>query len=129
VHKSRLAGLIIDCDTDDLDAAAEFWGSALGAPAKAPADPSQGPYVELAMPVEEPYIEVQKVDHESRVHIDIETDDIAAEVRRLMSLGAVKIADIRSFCVMQSPTGQKFCVVPVVSRDFAEKANCWDDPV
>ena len=26
MHRSRLAGFIIDCETDDLDAAAEFWG-------------------------------------------------------------------------------------------------------
>jgi hypothetical protein len=28
-------------------------------------------------------VQIQRVDHESRVHIDIETDDIAAEVARL----------------------------------------------
>ena len=33
-------------------------------------------------------IEVQTVDHPSRVHLDIETDDIEAEVRRLEGLGA-----------------------------------------
>ena len=30
MHKSKLAGFIIDCKTDDLPAAAEFWGKALG---------------------------------------------------------------------------------------------------
>ena len=29
-HRSRLAGFIIDCHTDDLDAAADFWSQALG---------------------------------------------------------------------------------------------------
>ncbi len=29
-HKSRLAGFIIDCNVDDLDAAARFWSGALG---------------------------------------------------------------------------------------------------
>ena len=38
MHKSRLAGFIIDCDTDNLHTAAEFWGKALGAPAKHEAD-------------------------------------------------------------------------------------------
>ena len=32
MHKSRLGGLIIDCRTDDLDAAADFWSQALGLP-------------------------------------------------------------------------------------------------
>jgi len=37
-------------------------------------------------------VEIQRVDHESRVHIDIETDDIVAEVARLTKLGA-KVAN------------------------------------
>ena len=30
MHRSRLAGFIIDCNTDDLDAATDFWAGALG---------------------------------------------------------------------------------------------------
>ena len=30
VHRSRLSGFIIDCETDDLAAAADFWAAALG---------------------------------------------------------------------------------------------------
>ena len=29
MHKSRLGGLIIDCQTDNLDAAALFWSQAV----------------------------------------------------------------------------------------------------
>ena len=126
MHKSRLAGLIIDCDTDDLDAAAEFWANALGAPAKHAADLSESPYVELNMPADEPYVEIQKVDHASRVHIDIESDDIAAEVARLEAFGAKRIAGIRDFVVLEAPTGQRFCIVPVVSADFAKRAHTWN---
>jgi predicted enzyme related to lactoylglutathione lyase len=125
VHRSRLAGLIIDCETDDLDAAADFWGKVLGAPPKSAADTESSSYVELQMPEGENYVEVQAVDHQSRVHIDIETDDIEAEVNRLESLGAKRIAGIKSWCVMEAPTGQRFCVVPVVSPDFEGKATGW----
>jgi len=124
MHKSRLSGFIIDCETDDLEAAAAFWAAALGAPAKPPADDSK--YISLQMPEGEPYFEVQKVDHPSRVHIDIEADDIPAEVSRLESLGAKRIAEIRGWVVMQAPTGQRFCVVPVVRAGFEEKANTWE---
>ena len=127
MHKSRLAGFIIDCDTDDLDSAAEFWAAALGAPPKHAADISNSPYVELNMPAREPYAEVQKVDHASRVHIDIESDDIDAEVARLEKLGAVRIATIRDFVVLEAPTGQRFCVVPVIREGFATDANTWDE--
>ncbi len=125
MHRSRLAGLIIDCKTDDLDAAADFWGKALGAPPASAADIEESPYVELRMPEDENYVEIQAVDHASRVHIDIESDDIEAEVQRLEALGAKQIADIKNWCVMEAPTGQRFCIVPVVSRDFDDKANKW----
>jgi len=126
MHKSKLAGFIIDCRTDDLAAAASFWGSALGAPPKSVTGQGPGPYIELEMRAGEVYVEVQQVDHGSRAHLDIETDDIEAEVRRLECLGARRIADIKSWCVMEAPTGQRFCVVPVVSKDFNEKARQWD---
>ncbi|MDA0679425.1 MAG: VOC family protein [Proteobacteria bacterium] len=126
MHKSRLAGFIIDCDTDDLERAAAFWAAALGAPAKSRTDIAESKYVGLDMPPDEPYVEVQKVSHASRVHIDIESDDIPAEVSRLEGLGAKRIDEIRGWVVMEAPTGQRFCVVPVVSREFKSRANSWE---
>jgi hypothetical protein len=127
MHKSRLSGFIIDCDTDDLEAAAAFWSAALGAPPREASDDDDDKYVGLDVPDGEPYVEVQKVSHGSRVHIDIEADDIEAEVARLEELGARRISDIRSWVVMEAPTGQRFCVVPVVRAGFDEKANSWGD--
>jgi predicted enzyme related to lactoylglutathione lyase len=129
MHKSRLAGFIIDCridDADGLDAAAEFWAEALGSPVRQTADTGKSPYVELEVEEGESYFEVQKVDHESRVHIDIETDDIEAEVARLQALGAKRISELKTWVVMEAPTGQRFCVVPVVRGGFEEKANYWN---
>ncbi|MGH8195755.1 MAG: VOC family protein [Woeseiaceae bacterium] len=122
MHRSRLAGLIIDCNTDDLTEAARFWSEALGIAARPGSDPS---YVTLDTAAGEPHVEVQKVNHPSRVHVDIETDDIQAEVARLEAVGAKKIADIQSWCVMEAPTGQRFCVVPAESAVFDEKARRW----
>lgn len=126
MHRSRLAGVIIDCKTDDLDAAADFWANALGAPLNHKANLERSPYVDLQMPEDENYVEIQTVDHDSRVHIDIESDDIEAEVKRLEGLGAKRLADIKSWCVLEAPTGQRFCVVPVVSKDFVKRANMWE---
>jgi hypothetical protein len=70
-------------------------------------------------------IEVQAVDHPSRVHLDIETDDIEAEVRRLEALGARRIAAVNTWWVMEAPTGQRFCVVRVQTSHFAERARQW----
>lgn len=127
MHRSRLAGIIIDCKTDDLNVAAGFWAKALGAAPNMDAyEEHGGPYVELKMPEDENYVEIQTVHHDSRVHIDIESDDIEAEVNRLEALGAKRIADIKSWCVLEAPTGQRFCVVKVVSKDFEKRANKWE---
>jgi predicted enzyme related to lactoylglutathione lyase len=92
MHKSQLAGFIIDCQTDDLDQAAAFWSAALGLKAEAAPDPDESKYRQLENQPEEMVLEVQQVDHDSRIHLDIETDDIEAEVARLESLGAERIA-------------------------------------
>ena len=126
MHKSQLAGLIIDCKTDDLAAAADFWGQALGLELRRSPDPAEANYIALKTAPGDPYVEVQKVDHPSRVHLDIETDHIEAEVARLEALGAKRIAKVRSWVVMEAPTGQRFCVINAGGANFAEKANRWD---
>jgi predicted enzyme related to lactoylglutathione lyase len=125
MHKSRLAGFIIDCHTDDLESAARFWSAALGLKVRPSApDPL---YRTLDTAADEVHIEVQQVTHPSRVHLDIETDDIEAEVRRLEQLGARRIGALKSWYVMEAPTGQRFCVVQVQRPDFAARANPWND--
>jgi predicted enzyme related to lactoylglutathione lyase len=125
MHKSRLAGFIIDCRTDDLDQAAAFWSQALGYSLKSSSAGEDSQYKLLNTPSDDLHIEVQKVEHPSRVHLDIEADDIDAEVARLEKLGAKRIAQVRTWWVMEAPTGQRFCVVRVQRSDFAENANTW----
>lgn len=124
MHKSRLGGLIIDCRTDDIHAAADFWGKALGLAAQ-PYDANDPNYVQFDNGPGGLDVEVQKVDHVSRVHIDIETDDIDAEVARLQELGAEFVVAFPRWTVMEAPTGQRFCVVNVQTADFSEEANVW----
>lgn len=125
MHKSRLGSIIIDCLTENLDADAEFWAAALGRVAKRSSNPEEANYVGLVGPEEEIHIEVQSVNHPSRVHIDIETDDIEAEVRRLEKLGAKRIGNVRTWCVMEAPSGQRFCVVRPQRSSFEAEANTW----
>ena len=124
-HRSRFAGIIIDCRTDDLDAAADFWSAALGYPVNPPDMGSDSRYRTLRQPEGETYVEVQAVDHESRVHLDIEADDIDAEATRLEALGARRIGKVRDWWVMEAPTGQRFCVVSVQHAGFDATANHW----
>jgi predicted enzyme related to lactoylglutathione lyase len=126
MHKSRLAGFIIDCNTDDLEQAATFWSGALGYPLKdADAEPSPI-YRQMDTGPDGLHIEVQQVKHESRVHLDIEADDIEAEVQRLEGLGAKRVKQINTWWVMEAPTGQRFCVVRIQQpQSFAVHANTW----
>ncbi|GGZ70467.1 hypothetical protein GCM10008101_25930 [Lysobacter xinjiangensis] len=95
-HRSRLAGFIIDCNTDDLDAAARFWSVALGASIDSnDASDETAEYRKFNDTPAGLHIEVQKVTHPSRVHLDIEADDIDAEAARLEALGAKKIAFVK----------------------------------
>jgi len=127
VHKSRLAGFIIDCRTDDLDQAGLFWSQALGYALKPSSAGEDTQYKLLDTPSDDLHIEVQKVEHPSRVHLDIEADDIEAEVKRLEKLGAKRVAQVRTWWVMEAPTGQRFCVVRVQRSDFESNANTWNE--
>jgi hypothetical protein len=126
MHRSRLAGFIIDCRTADLKSAAEFWSGALGMEARALPGEEGEKYVRLVDPRERLLIEVQSVSHESRVHLDIETDDVEAEVRRLEHLGAKKVQQLNTWWVMEAPTGQRFCVVRAKGSSFATDARTWE---
>jgi predicted enzyme related to lactoylglutathione lyase len=126
MHRSRLGGFIIDCKTEDLDGAARFWGEALGLKQRPSANSEDKNYVVFDTAPNELDLEVQKVDHPSRVHLDIETDNIEAEVERLEKLGAKRVAKIQRWWVMEAPTGQRFCVVNIKRSEFATEANVWE---
>ncbi len=125
MHKSRLAGFIIDCQNADLDEAAAFWASALGLAAKRDPRSEEAKYRALTGKTRGLALEIQTVDHTSRVHLDIETDDVEAEVSRLEKLGARRIGQVHSWMVMEAPTGHRFCVVRAFSEDFDAEANSW----
>ena len=125
MHRSRINGLLIDCNTNDIDSAARFWAEALGRAVDPDHPGTRGDYRMLETPSDELSVQIQRVDHDSRVHIDIETDDIAAEVARLENLGAKVDKRLERWVVMQAPTGQRFCVVRVQRTGWPKNANSW----
>lgn len=127
MHKSKLAGFIIDCKTTDLKGAAEFWSAALGMEMRGLAGEEGDKYIRLVGQREPLHIEVQMVDHDSRVHLDIGADDIEAEADRLERLGAKRVAKVHGWIVMQAPTGQRFCVVQAKSKEFLDQCHVWKD--
>ena len=80
----------------------------------------------LATADDEPMILLQKVTHESRMHLDIETGDVDAEADRLKRLGARKVAFVRRWWVMEAPTGHRFCVVRQQREPFGPHLNRWE---
>jgi Glyoxalase-like domain len=108
MHRSRLAGFIIDCKDADVDRAAGFWSAALGMPL---GEREGDKYIKLDASARDLQMEVQRVSHDSRVHLDIESDDVEAEVARLQKLGARRLEDIKTWVVLEAPTGQRFCVI------------------
>src|SRR5690606_28426344 len=125
-HRSRLAGVIIDCNVDDLDAAAAFWSQALGTRIESPdAGDETSEYQYLGEIAGGIYAEGQKVADPSRVRRDIEADDIDGEADRLEKLGAKKIAFVKRWWLMEAPSGQRFCVIRMREPGKGVKPNEW----
>ncbi|RKG67513.1 VOC family protein [Corallococcus sp. CA054B] len=125
MHHSRLSTFVIDCKVEDFDAATRFWSAALGRAAK-PVDPDSPKYRELETKDAEPMLLLQQVEHESRIHLDIEADDLDAELERLEALGAKRVAYVQRWWVMEAPTGQRFCIVRPQRGPLEGRANVWD---
>ncbi|MBB4302884.1 hypothetical protein GGD81_001922 [Rhodobium orientis] len=123
-HKSRLGCIVIDCKTDDLTDALVFWSGLLGLPGSIDAD---GKYAVIQGPGDEIRVLIQAVDHEPRVHLDIETDDKDAERDRLAALGAREVRQLKSWIVMEAPTGHRFCIVDPQRREFDDNAATWEE--
>ena len=124
MHRSKLSTFIIDCNVDDADRAVAFWSAALGRERVASSEDDPN-YRELRTAKNEPILMIQKVDHPSRIHLDIESDNLEAEVARLEALGAKRIGFVKRWWVMEAPTGQRFCVVNPQRGPLGDEANVW----
>ena len=125
MHRSRPTTFMIDLRSEDFEAGARFWSGALGRERivederyetlRGRLGGAGGAYVGLQRGVDDP----------QRFHLDIETDDVEAEVSRLEALGAQVKARVRNHVVMRAPGGHTFCVVPVGRGDFDANATTW----
>nr|WP_280940520.1 VOC family protein [Aurantimonas sp. 22II-16-19i] len=85
-----------------------------------------GNYAVLKMPSGEAKVLIRAVDHPPRVHCDIETDDQKAEATRLEGVGARQIGAVKSWIVMETPTGHRFCLVEPQRDDIDRDAREFD---
>ena len=124
MHRSRLGNVVIDCQTDDLLSEARFWSAALGYPLPQELDVASN-FIQLVTPAGDVQIVIQRVRHEARAHLDIETDSIDSEVARLENLGATVVSRKNGWVVMQAPTAHRFCVGSPYRGGFDQGANVW----
>jgi hypothetical protein len=127
-HRSRLAVVVIDTDVARREEAVSFWSDALGRGWQADDDPAAR-YVQLETPPG-PTLDVvlqATAPEQAGVHLDIETDDVEAEVSRLEKLGARRLRFVKEWWVMQAPSGHVFCVIPVQTESWPEGALEWPD--
>ena len=125
MHRSRLTAVLVDVPDSAFEAETGFWSGALAAPAQR--DPEDPDYSELGQVVRGLTFLVQRVRAEPRLHLDIETDDVEAEVIRLEALGAERVRSVRTWWVMRDPAGLLFCVVRVQNRAAFERgATTWE---
>ncbi|MGY1709900.1 VOC family protein [Geodermatophilus sp. SYSU D00758] len=124
-HRSRLAVLLVDLPPELHDAGRDFWSAATGHPVEP--DPVDDHWSSLGSFADGFHLEVQRTGRGTlpRWHVDIETDDIPAEVARLEALGARRIEDMGGFWQMKDPSGLVFCVVGVQTEEFDRHATTW----
>ena len=125
MHRSRLSTLLIDAPSAQAAASAAFWSDALGVSTSSP--PGEPQFHTLHECVPDLVVAVQAVDDAARFHVDIETDDVHAEVERLSRLGAVEVAEWQGCRSMRVPGGHLCCVIPVHSspETFDRLARTW----
>lgn len=124
MHRSRLSNLVIDCLEEHFDECVAFWAQAFGAPL--PRTPRTGQrYVTLKTRPGDPDVLLQKVQSEPGVHLDFETDSVARESERMAAAGAQRKYKVKTWWVMEDPSGNAFCVIRKQHPDRLARMEPW----
>jgi hypothetical protein len=124
---ARLADIVFDCERPA--SLARWWASTLDGYRVAPYDSAElerlrdmgvfDPEDDPMVPVEPALGEgtrylFQRVPepkrHKNRLHLDLRSDDLEAEVTRLVDRGAVELYRIDTNVTMADPEGNEFCI-------------------
>jgi predicted enzyme related to lactoylglutathione lyase len=123
MHRSRVCHFVID--VSDLDQGVAFWTAVLDSEEEKTSEASRHIYRRIRLPDSEIRILLQKTGDrktsKERMHIDLETDNVEAEVERLEKLGAVRWDHQQErgfdFWVLRDPWDNEFCVL---QQEFPE---------
>jgi predicted enzyme related to lactoylglutathione lyase len=124
-HYSGLSVVVFDVPAADSASEVAFWQAATGAQlthyTRYPEYHGGGVTDTLGLLVQE------LGDGPARVHVDIHTDDLEAEVARLEALGAQRVSQEGHWVILRDPAGLLFCVVPEPPESFDRTgARRWD---
>lgn len=130
-HRSRVCHFVID--VDDLDQGVEFWAATLDATEEPINEQSRQVYRKLRLPDAPIRILLQRTDDpkvtKERMHLDLETDDVEAEVQRLEALGVIRWDHQQErgydFWVLRDPWGNEFCVLQAEYPDLLARRTAW----
>jgi len=128
MHRSRIGLVLLDHPEDSWDDALRFWAGVHGVTPTA--DDSGTPQYRSLGTIGSVALESQRTGAGTppRVHLDIETDDVPAEVARVVALGASVLEAREGYTILLDPGGLVFCVVPVqTGEQFEREALTWDD--
>lgn len=131
MHRSRVRHFVVD--VDDLDEGQSFWSAALDAVEEEIPPASRLVYRTLRLPDSEIRILLQKTGDpktsKERMHLDLETDNVEAEVQRLENLGATRWDHQQEraydFWVLRDPWKNEFCVLQEQAPELLAKRRPW----
>jgi predicted enzyme related to lactoylglutathione lyase len=132
MHRSRLCHFVID--VPELEQGVAFWAAALDATEETGSEQSRHIYRRLRLPDSQIRILLQKTGDEKtakeRMHLDLESDDVEAEVARLEELGAIRWDRQAErgfeFWVMRDPWGNEFCVLQPEFPELLARQEPWN---
>jgi predicted enzyme related to lactoylglutathione lyase len=128
MHRSRIGVVLVDHPEEAWEDALAFWAGVQGVTPVAE-DEDMPEYRTLGRIGSLGFVSQRTgAGTPPRVHLDIETDDVPAEVDRVLSLGATVLEERKGYTILKDPAGMVFCVVPVqTGDDFEREALTWDD--
>ena len=128
MHRSRIGVVLVDHPEAEWEESLAFWAAAHGSTPVAE-EGEESEYRTIGR-IGSVLFASQRTGAGTppRVHLDIETDDVPAEVARVLALGASVVDQRPGYTILSDPSGLVFCVVPVQSGDdFEREARTWDD--
>lgn len=125
-HYSRLYKAVVDVPAADHDRELAFWQEATGQ--QFSRNEVHPEYHGAVLAGRDFGMLIQQLGGgDARVHLDVHTDDLEAEVARLERLGAERAEQVNSWWVMRDPAGIPFCVIPQSPGSLDDgNAQYWD---